>query len=108
MKKNIQIKIYILVAFLVFIGLLSLIFHGFVLSKLRTFFIEDDVIIIREEPVEVISSLEIVEKKSIENKERKALYFDFDKIGRTPPSGMEDSQLPIFVPVFLGNNQPFR
>ncbi len=108
MKNNMHIKIYFLVGFLFIIGLVSFIFNDFVIANFRDFFIEEDVFIGREAPIETISSLEIVEKESIKNMERKALYFNFDKAGRTPPIGMEDSRLPIFNPVFLGNNQPFR
>ncbi len=107
MKKFGHTKVYLLVASLLFVGLLFFIFKDLILSQARDFFI-DEVIIGEERPVEIISNLEIVETERLEGKERKALYFDFNVLGRKAPPGIEDSNLPIFETIYPGNNNPFR
>jgi hypothetical protein len=52
--------------------------------------------------------LEIFEDKRLKSMERNVPYFDFHKLGRTKPADMETNNLPIFDPVSLRNNQPFK
>ena len=107
-NKSGNIATYLLVFILILLGALFFFFRDEVFLEIDELLIEEPVA--REINIEVDQLIdpEIFKDDRLVEMEKTVPYFDFNKLGRTRPAGMEDSQLPIFSKVYLGNNQPFR
>ncbi len=103
-----HITTYLLVFLLIFVAVLVFVFRDDIFIEVEHYFIEEPEV--REISIETDELIdpEIFEDDRLLEMEKTVPYFDFNRLGRTPPAGMEDSELPIFAPVYLGNNQPFR
>ncbi len=103
-----NITTYLLVFILILLGALFFMFRDEVFLEIDHMFIEEPLVReIKIESDELIDP-EIFRDEKLKEMEKTVPYFSFNRLGRTRPAGMEDSQLPIFAPVYLGNNQPFR
>jgi len=108
MYRSGHITTYLLVFLLIFVAVLVFIFRDDIFIEIEDYFIDEpQVRDISVETDELIDP-EIFEDKRLLEMERTVPYFNFNSPGRTPPAGMEDSELPIFTSVYIGNNQPFR
>ncbi len=108
MYRSGHIITYLLVFLLIFIAVSIFIFRDDIFIEVEYYFIKEPMVQeIRVETDELFDP-EIFKDDRLLKMEKTVPYFNFNHLGRTPPSGMEDSQLPIFADVFLGNNQPFR
>jgi hypothetical protein len=103
-----HIATYLLVFVLILLGALFFFFRDEIFFTIEDKFIEEP--IAREIKVDVDELIdpEIIRDERLTEMEKTVPYFNFNRLGRTRPAGMEQSQLPIFKPVYLGNNQPFK
>ncbi len=107
-NKSGHIATYLLVFILIVLGALFFFFRNEVFLEIDEFYIEAPVILELKVDVDQLIDLEIFNDERLTEMEKTVPYFNFNRLGRTRPVGMESSQLPIFAPVYLGNNQPFR
>lgn len=103
-----NIATYLLVFILILLGALFFIFKDELFLEIDEMLIEEPVAREIVVDVEDLFDPEIFRDERLKDMEKTVPYFNFNRLGRTRPAGMEDSQLPIFAPVYLGNNQPFR
>ncbi len=108
MKNNYNSSlVYILSLFLLIIGALIVFFKADVFSYLENYMVpETSSVVIKASGQELID-LDILEDARFKSMENQVLYFNFNRLGRLKPEGFENSNLPIFDPVYLRNSAPF-
>lgn len=103
-----HVATYLLVLILILLGALSFFFRDEIFFTIEDKFIEEPIVRQTKVDAEELINLEIFRDDRLSEMEKTVPYFNFNRLGRTKPTGMEESQLPIFNPVYLGNNQPFK
>ncbi len=103
-----HITTYLLVFLLIVMAVLVFVFRDDLFIEVEDRFIEEPAEKEISVDVDELIDPEIFRDDRLLEMEKTVPYFDFNHFGRKTPEGMEDSELPIFDNVYLGNNQPFR
>lgn len=105
-----QIKIYFIILSLVILASALLVLRDFIFSQLEILLVHEPSVGVTVGPGgrQTIIDLSILENNQLTFMTNHVAFFDFNHLGRIAPVDLDTSNLPIFDPVYLGNNRPFE